>query len=116
MNARSALGKRGETIAQQYLIKKGYSLLEKNWRFHHKEVDIIAADGADLVFVEVKTRSSDWFGAPEEAVDFRKRKYLMKAAEAYIIMKNMETNIRFDVVSIILRSGYQSVDHIKDAF
>jgi putative endonuclease len=116
MNTRSALGKKGEDLAMRYLRNKGYTLLEKNWRFRHKEVDIIAADGKDLVFVEVKTRSSDFFGSPEEAVDNRKQRFLSDAAEAYIRTRNIDTNIRFDVVSIILRQGYQSIDHIVDAF
>jgi putative endonuclease len=116
MNARAALGKEGEELALQYLLKKGYTLLERNWRFHHKEVDIIATDGHDLVFVEVKTRSSEWFGTPEEAVDEKKQRYLMTAAEAYIRWRNNDTNIRFDVVSIMLKPGYQSIDHIVDAF
>jgi len=116
MNARMTLGKRGETIALQYLLDKGFTLLEKNWRFHHKEVDIIAFDGQDLVFVEVKTRSSEWYGTPEEAVDNRKQKYLIAAAEAYITSRNLDVDIRFDIVSIILRPNYQSIDHIEDVF
>ncbi len=116
MNNRSALGKKGEDIALQYLLNKGYTLVEKNWRFHHKEVDIIARDGQDLVFVEVKTRSSDWFGAPEEAVDGRKRQFMTLAAEAFVSFRQLDVDIRFDVVSVILRPGYQSVDHIIDAF
>jgi putative endonuclease len=116
MNARAALGKKGEDLALQYLRKKGFTLLERNWRFRHKEVDIIAADGRDLVFVEVKTRSNEWFGTPEEAVDDKKQRYLMDAAEAYIRANNIDTNIRFDVVSIILKPGYQSIDRIEEAF
>jgi putative endonuclease len=116
MNKRLVLGKKGEDIALQTLLKKGYTLVEKNWRFHHKEVDIIARDGSDLVFVEVKTRSSDWYGNPEEAVDSRKRQFLSLAAEAYVNFRRLDVNIRFDVVSIILKPGYQSVDHIIDAF
>jgi putative endonuclease len=116
MNDRAALGKKGEDLALLYLRKKGYNLLERNWRFHHKEVDIIATDGCDLVFVEVKTRSSEWFGTPEEAVDYKKQRFLMAAAEAYIRSRNIESNIRFDVVSIILKPGYQSIDHIEEAF
>jgi putative endonuclease len=116
MNARADLGKKGEDLALQYLLKKGYTLLARNWRFRHKEVDIIAADGRDLVFIEVKTRSSEWFGEPEEAVDNRKQRYLMDAAEAYIRNRDLDTNIRFDVVSIILKPGYQSIDHIVEAF
>jgi putative endonuclease len=116
MNARAALGKKGEDLALQYLLKKGYKLLKRNWRFRHKEVDIIAEDGRDLVFVEVKTRSSEWFGTPEDAVDERKQRYLMAAAEAYIRNRDIDTNIRFDVVSILLKPGHQSIDHIEDAF
>jgi putative endonuclease len=116
MNARTALGKKGEDLTVQYLLKKGYTLLERNWRFRHKEVDIIATDGHDLVFVEVKTRSSEWFGTPEEAVDDKKQRYLMDAAEAFIRIRKLDTNIRFDVVSIILKPGYQSIDHIEEAF
>ena len=116
MNARSILGKKGEDLALQYLLKKGYTLLEKNWRFHHKEVDIIAIDGPDLVFIEVKTRSSEWFGAPEEAVGYRKQQFLSLAAQAFVAFRKLDVNIRFDVISIILRPGYQSVDHIKDVF
>jgi len=116
MNARAILGKKGEDLALQYLQKKGYTLLERNWRFRHKEVDIIAADGRDLVFVEVKTRSSNWFGATDVAVYDKKQRYLMDAAEAFIRIRNINTNIRFDVVSIILKPGYQSIDHIEEAF
>jgi putative endonuclease len=116
MNTRAALGKKGEDLAFQYLRKKGYTLLERNWRFRHKEVDIIAEDGHDLVFVEVKTRSSEWFGTPEEAVDDKKQRYLMDAAEAYIRARNIDTNIRFDVVSVIMKPGYQSIDHFEEAF
>jgi len=116
MNARATLGKKGEAIALQHLLNKGYTLLEKNWRFRHKEVDIIAADGHDLVFIEVKTRSSDWFGGPEEAVDYKKQRYLIDAAEGFVRYKNIDTNIRFDIISIVLRPGYQSINHIKDAF
>lgn len=116
MNTRSDLGRKGEEIALKYLQHKGYTLLEKNWRFHHKEVDIIATDGPDLVFVEVKTRSSDWFGSPEEAVDSRKQQFMALAAEAFVNFRKLDVNIRFDVISIILRPGYQSIDHIEDVF
>ena len=116
MNNRSILGKKGEDLAVQYLLEKGFTLLSRNWRYRHKEVDIIASDGHDLVFVEVKTRSSDWFGTPEEAVDGRKQRYLMDAAEAYIRTRAIDTNVRFDVVSIMLKMGSQSIDHIVDAF
>lgn len=116
MNDPIALGKRGEDLALQYLLKKGYTLLERNWRYHHKEVDIIVSDTHDLVFVEVKTRSSDWFGAPEEAVDKRKQRYLEAAAEAYVRKRNVDTGIRFDVIAVMLKPGYHSIDHIVDAF
>jgi len=116
MNKHLALGKQGEEIAAQYLIKKGFAIIERNWRFRHKEVDIIARDGNDLVFIEVKTRSSDYFGSPEEAVDIRKQHFLCAAAEAYVSDYSPDVNLRFDIISIILKSNFRSIDHIEDAF
>ena len=110
------LGIKGENIAVQYLLKNGYRIIEQNWRFHHKEIDIIAADESDIVFIEVKTRADERYGSPEEAVDNKKQEFLIEAAEEYVILNNIENNIRFDVISIILKPGFQSVNHIKNAF
>ena len=77
-------GKKGEQLAVNYLTKQGFNVLETNWRYKKLEVDIIAKDGEILVFVEVKTRSTDFFGKPEEFVDKQKEKHLAKAGAAYI--------------------------------
>lgn len=110
-------GKEGELIAQQYLVQKGYLILHTNWRYSHCEVDIIAQLGKLLVFVEVKTRSTNFFGYPEEAVTRRKQLLLAKAATAYTETLQPDVEIRFDVISITLAVGQQpEIYHIEDAF
>lgn len=119
MNAHNDLGNRGETIACTHLQKNGYRILERNWRFERAEIDIIAEDTDFLIIVEVKTRSTDFFGVPEEFVDIRKQNLLIRAAEAYIERTGSEMEVRFDIISIILdpsRPGHQRIQHITDAF
>ncbi len=98
------------------LEKKGYKILETNWRHDKDEIDIVAMDGDELVIVEVKTRSTDYFGNPEDAVDFQKEAFLIRATEAYLEENNLNCDSRFDIVSIILTAKKQEVFHIKDAF
>lgn len=109
-------GKQGEEIAVKYLTDKGYEILERNWRNRHKEVDIIAKDGRELVFVEVKTRKSNNYGEPDLAVNKQKQRLLISAANAYIFRNNMDLDARFDIISIILSDGEPKIDHIEDAF
>ena len=94
-------GKRGEELALQLLQSKGFKILETNWRYKRLEVDIIAMDGPVLVFVEVKTRSYDYFGKPEVFVNTKKEKLLAQAAAAYMLAIRHEWSIRFDVVSML---------------
>ncbi len=110
------LGKEGEQRALQMLLGKGYKILETNWRHEKDEVDIIAKDHEELVIAEVKTRSTDFFGDPEEAVTPRKARNLIRAAEAYIEINDLDMDVRFDIVSIILRNGKATINHIIDAF
>lgn len=110
------LGKKGEQLAKEYLLQKGWQLLEENWRVEHKEVDLIFREGDELVIVEVKTRSTDYFGYPEEAVSVAKEKHLIHAAEAYLEEHNLDMEVRYDVVAIIMRNGRQELTHIPDAF
>jgi putative endonuclease len=110
------LGKKGEEIALKYLKDKGYKILDINWRFNKDEIDIIARDNDSLVIIEVKTRSTDYFGPPEDAVDERKEKYLIRATEAYIDKNNLDIDSRFDIISIISNKYETSIDHIIDAF
>lgn len=113
------LGKTGEALAYNYLKKCGYYILARNYRTKIGEIDIVARDGACLVFVEVKTRQSDAYGLPEESVTIKKMHKLTCLAQLYIRNKrlyNMEA--RFDIVSILIpnRFGKKSIRLIKNAF
>ena len=116
MAKHNELGKQGEEIAAQYLIEKGYEIVERNWRNSHKEIDIIAKDGVELVIVEVKTRQSDDFGEPDIAVTRQKQSRLIYAANAYLFRHNLDIDTRFDIISIVMKDGNPIVDHIEDAF
>ena len=96
-------GKLGEELAVNYLIGKGYEILERNWRNIHKEIDIIAKDGTDLVIVEVKTRQTDEYGNPDVAVTKKKQRMLIAAANAYITRNNLDIETRFDIISIVFK-------------
>ncbi len=116
MAKHNELGKKGEELAAQYLIEKGYEILERNWRNTHKEIDIIAKDGESLVIVEVKTRQSDEHGEPDLAVTRQKQTRLIYAANAYIFRNKLDISTRFDIVSIVFNNGNPIIDHIEDAF
>ena len=91
----------GEEIAAEYLRLHGFEILETNWRFRRLEVDIIAREGKTLIFVEVKTRSYDYFGKPEEFVTPAKERRLAAAAAAYMEQSGHEWAMRFDVVAVL---------------
>lgn len=110
------LGEKGEEIAIEYLKNKGFSILYQNWRYKHKEVDIIAEKGSWLVFAEVKTRMHAYLQSPREAVGRQKQRFLIQAANAYIEEKNTNKDIRFDVLMVFFQSGKPFVEHIEDAF
>lgn len=110
------LGHKGEEIAVDYLKKKGYTVLHRNYRTPLGEADIIAKDKNIIVFIEVKARSSDAFGQPYEAVNHRKQEKLKKIALYYLKHHQIESPVRFDVVSIISRNGKAEVNHMPEAF
>lgn len=111
------LGKLGEDLAADYLVSKGYTIFERNWRNHHKEIDIIAFDEKMLVIVEVKTRQTDDFGTPDLAVDRRKQRLLIAAANAYIFSHNIDYETRFDIITVVLKEGQEpNIEHLEDAF
>jgi putative endonuclease len=111
-----SFGKKGEDLAAEYLIEEGYDILERNWRFRHIEIDIIARDRDQLVIAEVKTRSGNTWGEPSTAVDIRKQRALILAAERYIYSHNIDLDVRFDIVSIIIGHNRTVLEHIKEAF
>lgn len=111
------LGKLGEDLATDYLVSKGYTIFERNWRNHHKKIDIIAFDGKMLVIVEVKTRQTDDFGTPDLAVDRRKQRLLIAAANAYIFRHNIDYETRFDIITVVVKEGQEpNIEHLEDAF
>ncbi|MCD4697245.1 MAG: YraN family protein [Bacteroidales bacterium] len=116
MAKHNILGKKGEELAARYLTEKGYRILEKNWRFGKDEIDIIAKHNDTIVIVEVKTRSTDFFGDPEDAVTDRKQQFLIRAAEEYVIQNKIDEELRFDIISIIIKNEKQTIRHIEDAF
>ena len=110
------IGKNSEDLAVAYLENKGYQILERNWRSGHKEIDIIALDGDMLVIVEVKSRKSLDFGDPDVAVGVMKQRMLIYAAEAYINYHNLDLEVRFDIISMIITPQGEQIEHIEDAF
>jgi putative endonuclease len=116
MAEHNQLGKQGEEIATTYLLKQGYLILDVNWRAGRNEIDIIAKDKGFLVIIEVKSRRSDTFMEPEEAVTKEKQQSLIRAANAYIYRKNINLEARFDIISIIHNKNETRINHLKDAF
>lgn len=108
-------GLKGEKLAFEFLENKGYKILEKNWRSGRYEIDIIAEEKNILVFVEVKTRTNDYYGYPEESVNKTKQDHILQAAEDYVIQHNINKEIRFDIVSVIINGNIQKIYHIIDA-
>lgn len=117
-DARRALGADGEARAAAYLAARGYRILERNARADRVEIDVVAARGALVVFVEVKTRRSRAAGAPEEAVDFRKRERLVRGALAWLAARGLRgRRVRFDVIACEWHpSGAWTLRHLEGAF
>ena len=118
MGAKDVLGRRGEDLAAEYLTEQGLVVLDRNWRCPDGEIDIVARDGAALVFVEVKTRRDLTFGPPEEAVIVGKRRRLRRLALQWLAQSTVRPDeIRFDVVSVLRpRKGPAMVEHVRAAF
>lgn len=116
MAKHNELGHEGEEIAKDFLKKKGFEILESNWRFERKEIDLIARIDELIAIVEVKTRSTDYYGNPEEFVTRAKKNFLIKAADAYAQSLDFDAEIRYDIISIVKRGENYSINHIEDAF
>lgn len=117
MLTRKEIGEMGENAAANLLIEKGYTILERNYRYNHLEVDIIAQKDDTIAFVEVKTRSVDFLVSPLEAVNYRKQKLIVNAANGYMCHFNRAENARLDVITVLHQYGkVVSVEHIEDAF
>ncbi len=110
------LGKDGEDAAVGYLLQKGYRILHTNWRKGRFELDIIARTDDELVIVEVKTRSADYWMNPEEAVDKQKIRHIVTATDIYIKSFDIDLPARFDIISITGVYPHFEIDHLEDAF
>ena len=110
------LGKQGEEKALAFLEEQGYKIVAANWHEHKFEIDIIAIDNNEMVFVEVKTRATDFFGSPEEAVTMAKQQHLIEGANYYLEQNEIDINARFDVIAIVMNTSQTKINHIKDAF
>lgn len=109
-------GKLGEDIAADYLQQKGYKILVRNYRFSRVELDIIAEFENDIVFVEVKTRTSDQMAFPEQAVGKAKQRNIRLAAENFLEERDISKPARFDIIAVVKNEVKFEVEHIEDAF
>ena len=116
MASHNDLGKIGEDLAVEFLRKKAYEILDRNWRFRKAEVDIIALKKEVLAVVEVKTRSGNYFGDPQDFISSKKIKLLVEAIDAYVNSKNLNVEVRFDIIAITKHQEDYNIEHLKDAF
>lgn len=116
MDDKQATGKTGENMAAEYLLKRGYTVVERNFRHRRGEIDLIVRKEELLLFIEVKTRTgnADW-GYPEEAVNAKKARQVINCANNYIFRKNWMGEIRFDIIAIELGKETE-ITWFQDAF
>lgn len=110
------LGKLGEALAVEFLKENGYEILETNWTFQKAEVDIIALKNGVLAVVEVKTRTSANFGLPQDFVKPKKIKLLVKAINEYVISNDLEVEVRFDIMAVLLENSHPTIEFLENAF
>jgi len=117
MAAHNELGKKGEDIAFSHLRKKGYRVIERNWRFKNQEIDIIAKKDNLLIIVEVKTRSAAIYEEPRDSISDNKIRFIVNATEAYIMEHEIDEETQFDVIAIKWFGNEKfELEHIEDAF
>jgi len=111
------LGRRGESLAKTFLESLGYEILDENWTHGKAEVDLIAYKDRVIIFTEVKTRTGNGFGEPEDFVDMRKQRLIAEAADEYIYLMDHQGEVRFDIISVLFdRNENYTLKHIEDAF
>ena len=116
MAKHNILGKKGEDAATEFITEKGYKILARNKRYGHLEIDIIAEHKDMIVFIEVKSRSGTYFEQPFQAVNLKKQKKIIKAANIYIEENEIDLEARFDIISVVEENGKFQIEHIEDAF
>ena len=116
MAEHNELGKLGEEMAVEYLQKNSYIILETNWTFQKAEIDILAQKENTLAVIEVKTRSSLEFGLPQDFVKPKKIQLLVKAVDAYVSSRDLDIEVRFDIIAIHKEGKSFVIEHLTDAF
>lgn len=116
MAKHNLLGHEGEDIAAKYLEQHGYVVQDRNWRCGHKDLDLVVTKDNTIVFVEVKTRTSTEWGDPQEFVTDRKIRRIVNSADAYLRYNQIDMDVRFDIISIVVERGEFKVEHIEQAF
>lgn len=116
MAEHNELGRLGEAMAVEYLQKNGYEILATNWVYQKAEIDIIARKNSILAIVEVKTRSSEDFGLPQDFVNRKKIRLLLKAVDEYTARHEINDNVRFDIIAVSKSAQGFSIEHLEDAF
>lgn len=118
MKHKKDIGILGEKCAREYLLQSGYEIVATNWRYKRAEIDIIAKDGDTLVFAEVKTRSYNYYGEPEESVTAEKEALMIDAAQRFMEESGHNWEIRFDILAVIItkEGKLTKISHFKDAF
>lgn len=114
MYERHELGKEGEEYASKYLQEQGYTIIQRNFECKQGEIDIIAKDKEEYVFIEVKTRQNFHYGMPSEAVTEKKKKHIWNATKYYLYSHKLENEfIRFDVIEVYKKKNKFYINHIK---
>ena len=116
MAVHNELGKMGEALAKEYLLQKGFRIIECNWHYRKYEIDIIASNDEFIIFAEIQARSSDQWGTPDAAVSDSKIRRIVEAADYYLSENEIDKPARFDIISIILDNRGSEILHIEDAF
>jgi len=115
MAEKHEIGKNGEAEALAYLKKHGYHIRHTNWHFQKEEIDIVAEKNNRLIFVEVKTRTGDGYGLPQDFVSRKQQKFLIRAANAYIDTYDIALEAQFDIIAITLKPEFR-LEHLSEAF
>ncbi len=110
------IGKEGEELAARFLEEKQWHILERNWRYRHREIDIIASCDDQIIIVEVKVRKQIGGERLEEHINWRKQRFLISAANAFILKSKLDKGVRFDIILLTGEKGNYSIEHIEDAF
>lgn len=116
MAQHNELGKKGEQLAVDFLLKNNYEIVERNYRFDKAEVDIIAQKEDILAVIEVKTRSTIDFGNPQDFVKPKQIKNLVKAVDEYVVENDLDLEVRFDIIAIVKEQKGYAIEHLENAF